>query len=156
MWMYPRPNDVGVAFNRAGTGRGPWGFNCNNPILYYGKCPYMATGNGGRPNSFEQSPADFAEKCDHPCPKPIGMMDWLVNRGSRDGHTVADPFMGSGTTGVACVRLGRRFIGIEKEPKYFDIAKRRIQEALGMEVKGKDGTTQKRMFFGQETNGVPQ
>jgi DNA modification methylase len=45
------------------------------------------------------------------------------------GQTILDPFMGSGTTGVACVKLGRKFIGIELEPKYFDIACRRIEEA---------------------------
>lgn len=53
--------------------------------------------------------------------------------------------MGSGTTGVAAVRLGRKFIGIEKEPAYFEIAKRRIMEALGMEVSVK-GVTQRKMF----------
>ena len=48
---------------------------------------------------------------------------------SDEGGLVLDPFMGSGTTGVACERLGRKFIGIEKEPRYFDIACRRIEEA---------------------------
>ena len=47
-----------------------------------------------------------------------------------DAHTILDPFMGSGTTGVACVKLGRKFIGIEIEPKYFDIACRRIGDEL--------------------------
>jgi site-specific DNA-methyltransferase (adenine-specific) len=46
-----------------------------------------------------------------------------------EGQTVLDPFMGSGTTGVAAVQLGRKFIGIEREPKYFDIACRRIEDA---------------------------
>ena len=53
----------------------------------------------------------------------------MVSNASRQGHTVIDPFMGSGTTGVACVKLGRKFIGIEIEPKYFDIACRRIEAA---------------------------
>lgn len=91
------------------------------------------------------------ERVGHPTQKPLAVMEWTL--GFVEGQTVLDPFMGSGTTGVACVRLGRRFIGIEKEPKYFDIAKRRIQEAMGMEVKGKDGCTQKRLF-GQDVNGV--
>lgn len=47
-----------------------------------------------------------------------------------NAQLVADPFMGSGTTGVACVRLGRRFTGIEIEPRYFDIARRRIEDEL--------------------------
>jgi DNA modification methylase len=57
-------------------------------------------------------------------------MRWAVTRATRFGETILDPFMGSGTTGVAAVKLGRRFIGIEIEPKYFEIACRRISEAL--------------------------
>ena len=53
----------------------------------------------------------------------------LVSLFSDEGATILDPFMGSGTTGVAAVKLGRRFIGIEREPKYFDIACRRIRDA---------------------------
>ena len=53
----------------------------------------------------------------------------LVQTASLEGETVIDPFMGSGTTGVACARLGRRFIGIEIEPRYFDIACRRVEQA---------------------------
>jgi site-specific DNA-methyltransferase (adenine-specific) len=64
----------------------------------------------------------------HPTQKPVDLMSYLVKR--HGAETILDPFMGSGTTGVACVRLGRRFIGIEKEPKYFDIACRRIEEAV--------------------------
>ncbi len=65
----------------------------------------------------------------HPCPKPIQYAQWLVSRAAEMGQTVIDPFMGSGTTGVACANLGRKFIGIEIEPKYFDIACRRIEQA---------------------------
>jgi site-specific DNA-methyltransferase (adenine-specific) len=54
-------------------------------------------------------------------------MEWLVEELSAEGQTVLDPFMGSGTTGVACARLGRKFIGIEIEPRYFDIACKRIE-----------------------------
>ena len=63
----------------------------------------------------------------HPTQKPVALMAWCV--GKIKGSTVLDPFMGSGTTGVACVNLGRKFIGIEIEPRYFDIACRRIEEA---------------------------
>jgi DNA modification methylase len=54
---------------------------------------------------------------------------WLVEKTAPDRATVLDPFMGSGTTGVACVKLGRKFIGIELDPGYFDIACKRIREA---------------------------
>jgi site-specific DNA-methyltransferase (adenine-specific) len=66
---------------------------------------------------------------EHPTEKPISLMSELVGLFSNAGQTILDPFMGSGTTGVACVNLGRKFIGIEIEPKYFDIACRRIEEA---------------------------
>jgi DNA modification methylase len=64
----------------------------------------------------------------HPMSRAQDHFDWLVNWASDDSDLVVDPFMGSGTTGVAAVKLGRRFIGIEIEPKYFDIACRRIEE----------------------------
>lgn len=64
---------------------------------------------------------------DHPTQKPLSLMEWCLKWVS--GQTVVDPFMGSGTTGVACVNLDRFFIGIEREPSYFDIACRRIEEA---------------------------
>lgn len=66
---------------------------------------------------------------EHPTQKPLSMMSHIVKTSSRDGGCVVDPFMGSGTTGVACAQLGRRFIGIEREPKYFDIVCKRIEDA---------------------------
>ena len=67
------------------------------------------------------------EARDHPTQKPVRVMQWSL--GFVDGDVVLDPFMGSGTTGVACMNLGRKFIGIEIEPKYFDIACKRIEDA---------------------------
>lgn len=69
-------------------------------------------------------------KC-HSTQKPLVLVEDFVRLFSDPGEVVLDPFMGSSTTGVACVNLGRRFIGIEKEPKYFDIAVKRIEDALG-------------------------
>ena len=63
----------------------------------------------------------------HPTQKPIALMQWCLKWVS--GSLILDPFMGSGTTGVACANLGRKFIGIEIEPKYFDIACERIENA---------------------------
>jgi len=74
------------------------------------------------------NPASFqSEKC-HPTQKPVALMEWCLTH-IPDARTILDPFMGSGTTGVACAKLGRKFIGIEIEPKYFDIACSRIQKA---------------------------
>lgn len=61
--------------------------------------------------------------------KPTWLMQQLVSHYTQRGASVVDPFMGSGTTGVACMNLGRKFIGIEIEPKYFDIACKRIEDA---------------------------
>ena len=69
------------------------------------------------------------ERFGHPTQKPAGVMEWCIGHLPAAAHTILDPFMGSGTTGVACAKLGRKFIGIEIEPKYFDIACKRIEDA---------------------------
>ena len=66
---------------------------------------------------------------DHPTQKPVAVMRWCISQLPADAKTVLDPFMGSGTTGVACAGTGRRFIGIERESKYFDAACKRIDDA---------------------------
>lgn len=63
----------------------------------------------------------------HPTQKPLVLMSWCVEK--TKGKTILDPFMGSGTTGVAAIQMGRKFIGIEREPKYFEIACKRIENA---------------------------
>ncbi len=63
----------------------------------------------------------------HPTQKPVELMRWCIDM--VEGATILDPFMGSGTTGVACVQTGRNFIGIEIDPEYFSIAEKRIEEA---------------------------
>jgi site-specific DNA-methyltransferase (adenine-specific)/modification methylase len=65
----------------------------------------------------------------HPSEKPLQLMRWTIETVKAFG-TILDPFMGSGTTGVAAIQLGRKFIGIEREPKYFDIACQRIEQAV--------------------------
>jgi site-specific DNA-methyltransferase (adenine-specific) len=64
----------------------------------------------------------------HPTQKPVALMEWCLGF-LPDAQTILDPFMGSGTTGVACVNLGRSFVGIELDPDYFDIAVKRITDA---------------------------
>tara|TARA_R110000868_G_scaffold11940_2_gene57972 strand:- start:2898 stop:3614 length:717 start_codon:yes stop_codon:yes gene_type:complete len=67
----------------------------------------------------------------HPTQKPLPLMLWCIDvfMKKENPETILDPFMGSGTTGVAAIQLGRKFIGIEREPKYFDIACQRIEQA---------------------------
>ena len=69
------------------------------------------------------------DKYKHPTVKPVEIMENIITNSSQEGETVLDCFMGSGTTGVACVNTNRRFIGMEKEEKYFEIAKQRIEDA---------------------------
>lgn len=64
----------------------------------------------------------------HPTQKPVALMKWCLGF-LPDAQTILDPFMGSGTTGVACVKTGRKFIGIELDPDYFEIACKRIRDA---------------------------
>ena len=64
----------------------------------------------------------------HPTQKPVELMKWCIDQAGNP-QTILDPFMGSGTTGVAAVQMGRRFIGIEREPSYFEIACKRIEQA---------------------------
>ena len=68
----------------------------------------------------------------HPTQKPVALMEYLIRTYTNEGDTVLDFTMGSGTTGVACVNTGRRFIGIERDPEYFAIAQKRIAEAAGV------------------------
>ncbi|EAA6844791.1 site-specific DNA-methyltransferase, partial [Salmonella enterica subsp. enterica] len=70
----------------------------------------------------------------HPTQKPVALMEDLIQTYSNPGDTVLDFTMGSGSTGVACMNTGRRFIGIEKEQRYFDIAANRLNNAAGQEV----------------------
>lgn len=85
-----------------------------------------------RQNSKYQRPKFVAniESGLHPTQKNLGLMQELIKIHSNQEDIVIDPFMGSGTTGVACKNLNRKFIGIEKELKYFEIAKKRIEEIL--------------------------
>jgi site-specific DNA-methyltransferase (adenine-specific)/modification methylase len=66
---------------------------------------------------------------EHPTQKPVGVMEWCINHLPDTAETILDPFMGSGTTLVACAKLGRKGIGIELDPDYFEIACKRVQAA---------------------------
>jgi site-specific DNA-methyltransferase (adenine-specific)/modification methylase len=65
----------------------------------------------------------------HPTQKPLRVVKWTIEQIPGQAHTILDPYMGSGTTGVACAQMGRAFIGIEIDPRYFEIACRRIEAA---------------------------
>lgn len=104
-----------IAASWCGEGRSRWNGGGKRGVFVYGKHD-AGTGHGGRVN-------------EHPTQKPVMLMRELVELFSGAGDTVLDPFSGSGTTGVAAVQMGRKFIGVEREPRYFDIACKRIEDA---------------------------
>ena len=124
-WSLPRPASVGGVFLPAGCGRSRWGFQCLAHFLLYGDCPNL--NRGAKPTAWSSTEA--AVPNDHPCPKPIGWMVRCVELASTADALILDPFCGSGTTGVAAIKTGRRFIGIEIDEGYAAIARRRIAEA---------------------------
>lgn len=70
----------------------------------------------------------------HSCQKPTDLLEYLIRTYTKEGDIVLDNVMGSGSTGVACVNTGRKFIGIEKDEKYFKIAKERIEDAISKNI----------------------
>lgn len=126
-----------------------WGWNCYASVLPRGACLVWIKRNDAAFGTFLSDAEvawfsrghgvycfrDLSNTADarhrvHPTQKPLPLMQWCLQRLRPVSRIILDPFMGSGTTGVAAVKLGRKFIGIEIEPKYFDIACRRIAEAL--------------------------
>jgi site-specific DNA-methyltransferase (adenine-specific) len=113
--------DVIAARNLNGMTRGPLGFgNWLAAVVSRGK-PRQGT------NAFDFKV--LGEMPDHPSPKPVSYMRRLVARVAAHGETILDPFMGSGTTGVAAVEQGLAFIGIEIDPAHFATACKRIEQA---------------------------
>lgn len=118
-----------------------------NPQMLTGFKPYRQKKGGGTSNYGADSVAvvvtenngerypltvlDFPRDKDklHPTQKPVALMEYLIRTYTNEGETVMDNCMGSGTTGVACVNTGRKFIGMEQDAKYFEIAQKRIHDA---------------------------
>ena len=84
------------------------------------------------PTSIVAVPSEGATV--HPTQKPVALMEYLIRTYTNAGDTVLDFTMGSGTTGVACARTGRRFIGIERDPEYFKIASERIMSEMTTDI----------------------
>ena len=137
VYLYPEPSWICcISWNTTGS-FGKCGYTQWMPLLMYGK-DLLGFGNvngitksdtfkisGGGSVGFMRN----GEKENHPCPKSENIMEWIVKRFTNPGDTIVDPFMGSGTTGVACIRTGRHFIGIEIDKEYFEIAEKRIAQA---------------------------
>jgi len=112
-WLKPN------AISRVNVGLNTW-----EPILLYGKPAGKRTHD-----SFIANVSHQLDTGDHPCPKPLKWAREVIERTTEEGMSVCDPFMGTGTTGVACVKMGRQFIGIEISEHYFQICEKRIAKA---------------------------
>ena len=128
-YEYPRPSWTMAWFCPAGVGRGPWGFCCWQPIMCYGKDAKLAVGKGSHPDALvhQEGPSSDA----HPCAKPMKLWVWLADRVSNDADSIYDPFLGSGTTLIACEQLGRKCRGIEISPAYVAVTLQRWADATG-------------------------
>jgi site-specific DNA-methyltransferase (adenine-specific) len=127
--MLNAAEDVGFKFH----GMLPWIKNNCTPsrwymkdteiVLYFYKPPARPINNPGDKQSFE---CDNPRGKMHPTEKPVELMQRYVGNSTKPGWKVLDPFMGSGTTGVACQNIGRRFVGIEIDSDYYNVAKKRL------------------------------
>jgi len=150
IFLYPQSDWIlSVCWNTTGS-RCRYGYNQWMPILLYGKDlkgmgkinnvlkSDMIFINGGDGVGFRRK--DISKQ--HPCPKPLNVIKQLILRLSNEGDLILDPFIGSGTTAVACKKLNRRFIGFEISPEYCEIANKRLMnvpQRLDLFIKGLKG-----------------
>jgi DNA modification methylase len=126
MWHYPPARDVGALVSPRAVGVSYWGRPTWQPVLFYGN----AANAGEQLRPLHRLMMNAAPKNGHPCPKPIESWRWVVGKSSKEGETVCDPFMGSGTTLVAAKLDGRGAIGIEIEERYCEIAAKRLSQGV--------------------------
>jgi DNA modification methylase len=133
--IYPKPDWTGAWTWETTATFGHLGFSQWQPILFYGE---DVKGFGSVNGILKSDRIHFtggsakivnADGLGHTCPKPLAFVERLLGRFTAQGETVLDPFTGSGTTLVACAKLGRKGIGIELDPDYFEIACKRVAEA---------------------------
>lgn len=129
MWRYPEPQWILGWFKPGSTRQnGLGGFNVWEPILVYGKPESRVYQDAIRlPDAANHASGPASE---HPCPKPLKLIEWLIGEFTSPGDLVVDPFMGSGTTLHAAKLLGREAIGIDVSEEYCDIAVRRLAQGV--------------------------
>jgi site-specific DNA-methyltransferase (adenine-specific) len=130
IYLYPKPDWVLCWHCASGTGMSNWGFCTWQPILVYGKDPYLENRKGSMPDSFSHiETRNKIEKDNHPCAKPIDIWRKILIRCSLEG-LICDPFMGSWTTARACKDLGRDFIGFEISEDYCKVGEERLRQEI--------------------------
>ena len=136
VFRYPPADWIGAWTWDTTTARGFWGWSQWQPILLYGEDVWPGTNSKGGPLKSDrihfsggEAKINHADGGGHTCPKPLAFMEKLIGRFTEFGDTILDPFMGSGTTLVACAKMGRKGIGIELDPDYFEIACKRVEDA---------------------------
>ena len=117
-----------VTYNPQMTKGAPYKIVKKMETEVYHKAPRTATNSNGEryPVDIITFAAGLEHDVKHPFKKPVALMEWLVKTYSNPGDTVLDPFMGSGSSGVACVNTGRNYIGMELDAQYFEMAKMRL------------------------------
>lgn len=124
LWSWPKSTWVLAWAKPGATGRSDLGgFNEWEPVLMYGKRRIY--------NDLRSLPFGAQNGVgNHPCPKPLTLLTWLLEQATDPGASILDPMMGSGTTLVAAKQLNRRAVGIEVEERYCDIAARRLEQEV--------------------------
>ena len=139
------PDAVFLLLRQISKHRIIWGanhFNCfegagalvwdkNQPMPNFSKAEIASVSWGKKVETLRLTWTNFvnSKESAHPCERPVALYQWCIKMLPTPNDVIADPFMGSGTTGVACAKLGRKFIGIEIDEGYFDIACKRIADA---------------------------
>ncbi|MDE5451292.1 hypothetical protein GWE18_00175 [Bradyrhizobium sp. CSA112] len=136
-----------VIWDKNDLGKGNLSHFGNSHELIYVSAParHLMKVNDTRPLNIVRSKRVASSEMVHPTEKPVLVLEFLISALSHQDWIVLDPFMGSGTTGVAAVKLGRKFFGIEIDPKHFDTACKRIAEELA-----------RPSLFGEATKSIKQ
>ena len=130
--LYPEAQWIMCWFYGGGQLKSAWGFNCWQPFLCYGKDPSFASCSGARPDAVNMNTPANAADINHPCPKPVALWEWFIERLSfKKSDLFYEPFGGSGTTIIACEKQNRRCNAIELSPRYCDVIVKRWQQFTG-------------------------
>jgi len=124
---YPEPDDMFCIYQPANASFSAYGHITWQPILVYGKDPHTSL----KKKWMSIQNTELTQQNGHPCPKPQKLWNRCLMRGSaKESDIIYDPFMGSGTTAIACIKTDRHYIGSEISEEYCKIAEKRIQQEL--------------------------